>query len=147
MRIYLDNCCYNRPYDDQTSITNNLETQAKLVIQELIKTGKHELVSSETLEYEVDSSPYSSQAQIIKGFIQENASIFVGSKRRNDVEKQAEEIKETGVKHYDACHVASAILAECDYFITVDKRLLKYQSDRVRIVTPIQFVAETEGIQ
>ena len=52
----------------------------------------------------------------------------------------------TGVKYYDACHVASAILAECDYFITVDKRLLKFHSDKVRVVNPIQFVMETEGI-
>ena len=146
MRIYLDNCCYNRPYDDQTSITNSLETQAKLVIQNLIRLGRHELVSSETLEYEVDASPYTSQSEIIRRFIQENAAFYVGSKRKDDVEKRAAKIMETGVKHYDACHVASAILAECDYFITVDKRLLKFQSEEVKIVNPIQFVAETEGI-
>ena len=40
MRVYLDNCCYNRPYDDQTSTTISLETQAKLKIQELIKNQK-----------------------------------------------------------------------------------------------------------
>ena len=84
----------DRPYDDQTSITISLETQAKLAIQELIKLGKYDLVSSEALEYEVDASPYSSQAQIIRGFIQENASIYVGPGRKDDVDKQAEEITE-----------------------------------------------------
>lgn len=146
MRIYLDNCCYNRPYDDQTNITNSLETQAKLTIQNLIRLGRYELVSSETLEYEVDASPYASQSEIIRRFIQENAVLYVGPKRKDDVEKQAAEIMKTGVKYYDACHVASAILAECDYFITVDKRLLKFHSDKVRVVNPIQFVMETEGI-
>ena len=34
MRIYLDNCCYNRPYDDQSQIRVSLETQAKLYTQE-----------------------------------------------------------------------------------------------------------------
>lgn len=29
MRIYLDNCCYNRPYDDQSHILIYLETQRK----------------------------------------------------------------------------------------------------------------------
>ena len=29
MRIYLDNCCYNRPYDDKSLLTNNLESQAE----------------------------------------------------------------------------------------------------------------------
>ena len=28
MLIYLDNCCYNRPYDDQSYMRINLETQA-----------------------------------------------------------------------------------------------------------------------
>lgn len=146
MRIYLDNCCYNRPYDDQTSIKISLETQAKLSIQEMVKLGKYALVSSETLEYEVDASPYSSQVQIIKGFIQENTSFYVGKRKRDDVEKLAIEITQTGVKYYDACHVASAIIADCEYFVTVDKRLLNYQSDKVRIVSPIQFISETEGI-
>ena len=146
MRIYLDNCCYNRPYDDQTSIKISLETQAKLSIQEMVKLGKYALVSSETLEYEVDASPYSSQVQIIKGFIQENTSFYVGKRKRDDVEKLAIEITQTGVKYYDACHVASAIIADCEYFVTVDKRLLNYQSGKVRIVSPIQFISETEGI-
>lgn len=53
-------------------------------------------------------------------------------------------IMNTGVKFKDACHVASAIYAGCKYFISTDKRLLKYQTDRIRLVTPIEFIAETE---
>ena len=30
--IYLDNCCFNRPYDDQEQITVRLESEAKLEI-------------------------------------------------------------------------------------------------------------------
>ena len=55
------------------------------------------------------------------------------------------EIMETGVKYKDACHVASAILAECDYLISTDKRLLKYKSDRLKLANPIEFVGEMEG--
>ncbi|MFO7884916.1 MAG: hypothetical protein R6U68_08850 [Desulfobacteraceae bacterium] len=33
MKIYLDNCCFNRPFDDQTSLRIRLETEAKLDIQ------------------------------------------------------------------------------------------------------------------
>ena len=32
-RIYLDNCCFNRPYDDQSYLIVHLETEAKLFIQ------------------------------------------------------------------------------------------------------------------
>ncbi len=30
MRIYLDNYCFNRPFDDQSQIRINLEAEAKL---------------------------------------------------------------------------------------------------------------------
>ena len=30
LKVYLDNCCYNRPYDDQSQLRISLETQAKL---------------------------------------------------------------------------------------------------------------------
>lgn len=40
IRIYLDNCCFNRPYDDQEQIKIRLESEAKLEIQARIKTGE-----------------------------------------------------------------------------------------------------------
>lgn len=39
MRIYLDNCCYNRPYDEQGQLRIRLETEAKLRIQHLMRIG------------------------------------------------------------------------------------------------------------
>ena len=57
----------------------------------------------------------------------------------------AHEIMETVVKYKDAYHVASAILAECDYIISTGKRLHKYKSDRLKLVNPIAFVGEMEG--
>ena len=38
--------------------------------------------------------------------------------------------------------IASAILAECDYFISTDRRLLKYETDEIKVVKPIEFVTE-----
>lgn len=38
-RLYLDNCCFNRPYDDQESKVIRLESEAKMMIQEKIKLG------------------------------------------------------------------------------------------------------------
>jgi len=39
-KVYLDNCCFNRPYDEQANISIRLETEAKLYIQEEIKKGR-----------------------------------------------------------------------------------------------------------
>ena len=50
----------------------------------------------------------------------------------------------TGVKFKDACHVAAAIYGACNYFITTDDRLLKYQSDQIILLSPIDFVSLKE---
>ena len=46
VRVYLDNCCYNRPFDNQNFLRISLETQAKLYIQKLIRDKKVELATS-----------------------------------------------------------------------------------------------------
>ena len=40
MKIYLDNCCFNRPFDDQKQLRIKLETEAKLDIQKRIVQAK-----------------------------------------------------------------------------------------------------------
>lgn len=38
--VYLDNCCYNRPYDDQKQLKVHLEAEAKMHIQNMITDKK-----------------------------------------------------------------------------------------------------------
>ena len=40
VKIYLDMCCFNRPYDDQTQQRIQFEAAAKLTIQSLIVDGQ-----------------------------------------------------------------------------------------------------------
>ena len=145
MRIYLDNCCYNRPYDDLSQLIVSLEAQAKLHIQNQIENGEYELVSSEMLMFEVTQCPIEQRRDMIKEYIELNSSVHVDSGSTEKVREIARDIMETGVKYKDACHVASAIIAECDYFISTDKRLLRYKSDVIKIVNPIDFISEMEG--
>jgi len=55
-KIYLDNCCYNRPFDEQSQSLIILETEAKLIIQCRIKTGAYPLVWSFMLDSENDEN-------------------------------------------------------------------------------------------
>ena len=57
VKIYLDNCCYNRPFDNVSDSTIQLETTAKLFIQSLIKSGSITLVSSFVLYSEIYDNP------------------------------------------------------------------------------------------
>lgn len=145
MRVYLDNCCYNRPYDDQTQIIVALETQAKLHIQEHVKDGQLELIGSYILDYEISRNPYEMKRQSISQFIKNNMKGYVGAERDDVISPIAADIMKAGIKEKDAYHVACAIYAGCDYFISTDVRLLKYRTEKIRLVTPIEFITETEG--
>ena len=144
MRIYLDNCCLNRPYDDQNSMKLFLETQAKLHIQQMIKQGRIELCSSYMLDYENSENPFEMRKKPIAGFLGDYAAIYVSVGSREKIEKIAADIMTTGVKFKDACHVACALLAECDVFLTTDKRLLKYSSESIKMMNPIEFFEEED---
>jgi len=64
-RIYLDNCCFNRPYDDQSYLLIQLETVAKLHIQQSLLHKTFELVWSYILDYENAANPYYNRRQAI----------------------------------------------------------------------------------
>lgn len=144
MRIYLDNCCYNRPYDDQLRMRIHLDTEAKLHIQDMVKNNELELVTSYMLDYENAKNRFWHKRQAISEFMNENEAYYVSQDRNEEAIQIAEEIKKTGVKNADALHVACAILAKSNYFITTDDRLLKYRSEKVEIVTPGEFVRRVE---
>jgi predicted nucleic acid-binding protein len=140
-RIYLDNCCFNRPYDDQTQLKIYLETQAKLHVQSLVYEKKIELVWSFILTFENSQNIFNAKKNAISQW--ENlSSSFV--EKTEKIRQIAKEIMTTGIKAADAAHVACAIAGNCDYFITVDKRLSKYQDKRIIICNPIEFLNHIE---
>lgn len=142
MKIYLDNCCYNRPYDDQSQFKINLEALAKLEVQDRIRQGKIELAASYVLIAENSANRFESKRRDIQAFIDEYTHTYISYKSSADVNAAAEEIMKTGIQFMDACHIACAILAGCDYFLTTDKKLLKYQTNRIKIANPVTFIVE-----
>ena len=125
LRVYLDNCCYNRPYDDQSQIRISLEAQAEIFIQDAIKAGSLELAASHVLLYENSKNPHEGRRRAIYEFIKQNTNVFVDVDRLNKTATIAREIMSTGIKDVDAAHIACAIQAGCDYFLTTDSRVLK----------------------
>ena len=140
MRIYLDMCCFNRPYDDQSQLRISLESQAKLRIQELIANNEIDLITSYVLQHENNDNPYEGRRNRIDSFARKYSTDYVPSNKMEEVESLAEKIKEAGVKDKDALHVACAILSDCEYFISTDDRLLKYRDDRIKLVNPVDFI-------
>ena len=141
MKIYLDNCCFNRPFDDQSNIRIRLEAEAKLRVQEEIRSGSFELAWSYVLDYENGRNPFRER--------KEQIALWSGYSV-NDV-KEGEEVlriarllNEKGVKKLDSLHVACAIVAKADYFLTTDNGILKKAMlvDDIKITDPIGFIKE-----
>ena len=140
MKIYLDNCCYNRPFDDQTQIRIFLESQAKLHIQGLIVKKNIELVYSYMSVFENSCNPDKKHLKIIFDFFQ-NAIQFVSHTEMQQVEDIAKDIVKQNIKNKDALHIASAILSGCEYFITTDDIILKRcKRDKIIVCSPIEFL-------
>ena len=140
MKIYFDNCSYNRPFDNQSQMRIYLETQAKLYIQRLIRDGSLQLAISYVSRYENGNSPYSKNKIIIENFF-ENATTIIDIDKADIIEIKANEIMKCGVKSKDALHIACAIEASCDCFITTDDEIFKkYKSGEITVCSPVEFI-------
>jgi len=145
IKLYLDNCCFNRPYDDQEHIKIKIESEAKIYIQEKIKEGVFDLCWSYILDFENDKNPQ-----------KERRLEIVKWKRiaKFDIEEHDEllntmnELILSGLKPLDALHISCAIDGECNYFLTVDRGILKksYVTKKILIMSPIDFINEAEEL-
>ncbi|MDR2706124.1 MAG: PIN domain-containing protein [Planctomycetaceae bacterium] len=138
-RIYLDNCCYNRPFDDQTQIKVAAETKAKLRIQQLIMDRTLELVVSFISRYENNKNPNLSNRNSIDEFFN-YAVEYIDNEQSGNIKQRTFEIMKYGIKVKDALHLACAIEAQCNYFVTTDSDFQKYRSVDIVICNPVGFL-------
>jgi predicted nucleic acid-binding protein len=140
VRVYLDNCCFNRPFDDQRQLRILLETKAKLAIQELIKAGKLELIWSFVLSYEVAQIKAESQRILIAGW-KAIATQYIGA-TRNILDDGKKIQLASGIRDKDALHLASAVAGRCDYFITTDDIIITKAAKltAIKAVDPMDFL-------
>jgi predicted nucleic acid-binding protein len=141
MRVYLDNCCFNRPFDDQRNVRIRLETEAKLCIQERIRDGSLELCWSYVLDFENEANPYHERRRMIAAW---RTYATVDVDESDSVVHQAKALGLLGLKAKDALHVACAISGECDYLISTDDAVLHrtQQLDRLKVLDPPSLIRE-----
>lgn len=139
MLIYLDLCCFNRPFDDQSQLIVRLQTEAKLHVQTMIKDGALQLIWSAVIDLENQANPDFERRKTVEKW-QSCADIDVATTEQ--VEDIAQTLSDKGVKAMDALHVASAIVAKAAYFLTTDKALLRKMSGhkQIHVIDPIDFV-------
>ena len=134
MRLYLDLCVYNRPFDYQGQERVALETSAFIYLLEKIEQGSHVLIASEALQYENNRNPdeqrkrrVASYFNLAREFVRVN---FSDGERINF-------LKELGFAPIDALHIALAEKSQTDYFVTCDDAIIKLYERRGNCKTPI----------
>lgn len=122
MRIYLDVCCLNRPFDDQTQDRIHLEAEAVLTILKYIEKKRWSMINSDAILYEVNKIPDPERKTKVQ-FTLFNAKDYV--QINEQILRRAKQIQQLGVKSFDALHIACAEASQADIFLTTDDKLLK----------------------
>lgn len=141
-RIYLDNCSFNRPYDDQIILRNYLEAEAKTYIQLQIINNIFELAWSYMMDYEIYFNPFDNRKNQIQKW-KNIAKVNIQYSEGNIL--LAKDIRKQRIKIKDSIHIACAVEAECKYYITTDDKLLNKNIDKIIIIDPINFIKQLEA--
>lgn len=143
LRIYLDNCCYNRLFDDRSNIKNYLEREAVLIIMQKAFDGEFELVGSDILKIEIGKISNTEKRKNVEGVY--NALVVDNIEIEDSIEKRAVEIRElSNIRAFDSLHLASAEEG-ADVLITTDIRFLRNSQrlqPKIEVKNPIVFVTE-----
>jgi len=115
-------CCFNRPFDDQNQTRIHFETEAKLELQERVRKKELRLVWSYVLDYENSHNPF---AERLASILLWRSLAEVRIRETESILEQGRSLMQLGIKPFDALHVACAISANADLFITTDDALLR----------------------
>lgn len=143
MTIYLDNCCYNRPFDNQTQERIHLESEAILAILQRGQTGAYKIVGSSILDLEMERMHDEIKKQKVKELYK---AINKYVNYTDKIKKRSKELMEISKIHtFDSLHIASAEDAEADVLLTTDDKLEKMAERldlKVRVMNPLKFAWE-----
>ena len=142
-RVYMDSCCFNRPFDDLSDAMVYMESEAVLAIIDLQERGNSVICGSDVLVDELN--------RITDKIRFEKVMALYTSSTSNSIElcesiiNRASELIKESVKPLDALHVASAEYEEVDVFLSTDKKLLnasKRLDFHVRAYNPAVWLLE-----
>jgi len=144
IKVYLDNCVYNRPFDNQSDERIFIEARAFYIIIKWIEEGKIASINSHALEYENSLTSDPDRRMRVKTYLG-IAKEYV--KLSDSLIKRANEIISLGIRDMDSFHVAMAEEGKADYFVTCDDSVIskakKFQESlKVKVCSVLEFLEE-----
>jgi hypothetical protein len=146
MRIYLDACCYNRPFDDPGIDRNHLEAEAVVAILGHVQQGQWRLVGSEALDRELGGISETDRRQAVLGMLAAASESIAVTQAEYD---RSVELMRMGFKRLDSLHLACAESAHCNVLLTTDDRFIRkaarYASRlAVEVRNPVDWLLEQQ---
>lgn len=144
MRIYLDVCCLNRPFDDQTQTRIHLEAEAVLLIIQHVEENEWQWISSDAVAYEISKTPNEERQERLWSLESRSTERM---ELTDSILQQAEELQQLGFTTYDALHLAFARFANVDVFLSTDDNLLKraqrhQEKVKISVANPLSWLQE-----
>ena len=144
MKIYLDVCCLNRPFDDQSQDRIHLEAESVLAIIKQVEQGDWHWVSSDVVAYEINNTPSDERKERLWSM---ECRASERLELTDAIFQQSEAIQQLGFSTYDALHLAFAEIAEVDIFLSTDDKLLKraqrcVEQIKVKVANPLAWLQE-----
>jgi predicted nucleic acid-binding protein len=136
-RVYIDLCCFLRRFDVKTTLQIEKEAAAMIPIFDMVQHHQLELAWSYVLTQENNAWHDTDNKQHVADW-EKYAAINV--QPSTSVDLIAQTIQLTGVHKNDALHVACAKVAQCQFFVTTDKRLLKYKDNNIILCNPVDLL-------
>ena len=122
LRLYLDMCVLNRPFDDQSQPKVMIEAQIFIMLVAMVSEGLFNLVNSFALEYENSKNPNVENMMKMADFLEYSTDYIHYSE---DILDRSLEFEKWGLSGMDAVHIACAEKAKADCFLTCDDKLIK----------------------
>ncbi len=126
MRIYLDVCALNRPFDDQTQDRIHLESEAVLaILARSMDEPEWIVLGSDTVDYEISKIPdplKRHKVMFLAGYAGERVVM------EEAIGARAKELQSLGFAPLDSLHLACAEKGNAHIFLTTDDSVLKKSS-------------------
>jgi len=141
-RVYLDVCCLNRPFDDQSQDRVRLEAAAVLAVLGHVQYGDWEWISGEAVDFEVEQMPDPARRSRIQRLLHYAQHEVIVTQPVADRQRELEGL---GFRPLDALHVACAESAAVDVFLSTDDRLVRLAGRlgaqlQVRVENPLPWL-------
>ena len=143
MRIYLDNCCYNRILDDRSNSKIYYERNSIMIILELAEKSAIKIIGSEMLIKEIDDTKDVYKKSVLEMLYSLCSEEIIVDKT---ILNRAEIIRHSSnIKYKDSIHLACAEAANADVLLTTDIKFMN-NSNRIKtytkVMNPNQYLLE-----